>query len=509
MLTWDECKEAYSCENIIKPEEEALYAPFVEVTFRSMDRVLSVGNESSPSFENSAMLTSFQYGSSTGTGGCGVKFEITDVKGTLYEFMTQGINKDITKALTSPQTGAKSCEVEFGWIVKDCFGGSRKVTNLSITKGCGSATGPLKFMPLSVQTNFENGIIKFVIEGTDLFQRSFDHNLQEALGDDENKKTLKEALTEVFTKKDPQFSSVKFYTKEGKEGLKFKKDDGDEDQGYRSTFTADQESNVSCARKWLNNTRTEEDRGILIIYDPCDNSIIIHESPEIKDCCENSVGTYIVNGGNESPVLSFNPSIKWPLGANAGSGGTSGGSASGNNSHLDNKANENSARPTKRQNAGAQIQGAITQDQNLWRTPEIQAKKTLENTTAHNEATKFFEGTVESIEAELKVMGDPRYSQPLFLTGRWLSLVVIDPYYLQDYTENTPCTWIEKPYCDPILSNKRWMIGGVDHQITSGSYVTTFKLHLFTPNVDWAGGSTLSGCGKRQALESDDTEPRK
>ena len=114
---------------------------------------------------------------------------------------------------------------------------------------------------------------------------------------------------------------------------------------------------------------------------------------------------------------------------------------------------------------------------------------------------------VSPIEAELKIIGNPKFVNPIFLTGRWVSVVVVDPYYFEGGAAG--CEWISQPDCNPILSNKKWMILGVDHQITAGSYVTTFKLVLYTPNINIPGGTPYGGCGTEVPPESNPTEPKK
>lgn len=505
---WDFCLSSYQCGGVKKTVDvdlskpgiygAAVYTPFIEITFRGTEQFLVVGNHSSPPFNHKAMITSWQYGTSTGTGGCGMKVEITDEGGYLYNQIVQGLNKDLTKVL-SPTTGAGGCFCRFGWIVKNCDGSTDTIHNEQFS--CQEGGGTLSFLPMNVETNFEGGVIKFVLEATDLFVRSFDARLQEQFGDDANKMPIKDALREVFTQRDPKFNNVRYFNKEGQEGLEFKSENMED--GYKSTHQAEQESNVSCARKWLNSTRSKDDKGCLIIYDPCNNDVIIHEDPNSEKCCDKSIGTFVVNGGNKSPVISFNPSIKWPIGVNAGSGGTPSGSATG---ASDYKSSEDKPTPSRIQDTGVQTSPNIQGDQNLWRNPEDQPLKTRDNMTVHNKATKVYE-QVEAIEAELKVMGDPRWVQPVFLTGKWLSLVVIDPYYLAE--DGNGCEWISNPTCNAILSNKKWMIMGVDHQITSGSFVTTFKIQLLTPNVNYPGGAPFGGCGTEVPEESEPTPPRK
>ena len=61
-------------------------------------------------------------------------------------------------------------------------------------------------------------------------------------------------------------------------------------------------------------------------------------------------------------------------------------------------------------------------------------------------------------------------------------------------TEQTEYVGIDME--DNILSNKNWMIMGVNHQIKEGSYTTTLKLFLAVPGQQDEPGTTLGGnCG--------------
>lgn len=508
-----ECLATYGCGNERIPEviyqDGAVFTPFVEITVQG-ERVLTTGNESSPSVENHAMITSFQYGTSTGTGGCGMKVEVADEGGVMFKKFTQSINKDITK-VQSQLTGVPGCKAEFGWYVKKCDNSVIKITNEE-NPPLPPYAGPVHFLPVTLETNFNEGVIKFVFEGVDLFVRSFDARLEKPMADEGSKINLKDALRKLFTEKDPTFTNVCFRRWNGQGEFDFKNNLGGP-PGHKSTHPTEQESNVTCARKWLMQNRTDLDLGVLVVYEPGDRvctpgSVVFQEDPEGPDkppCCQNSIGTYVVNGGNRSPVISFNPSIKWPLGGNAGDGGVPSGSATGQSNR---KANEKLV--VKAQNTGSQISHNIHQEHSQHQPPEEQPPIILFNSTAHNRASKPYEAMVSAIDAELKIMGDPSFVSPIMLTGKSVSLVVIEPYYFEGGSDWADVgDWLAQPTCNSILSNKNWLILGCDHQITSGQYFTTFKLRLAAPNIDIDAGDTFGGCGTEVPLEATDTEPQK
>ena len=57
------------------------------------------------------------------------------------------------------------------------------------------------------------------------------------------------------------------------------------------------------------------------------------------------------------------------------------------------------------------------------------------------------------------------------------------------------CTWLQTSTCNTILSNKNYMIKGVNHQIQNGSYTTTFSLFLPGSNIDIDFDQPLGGAG--------------
>ena len=486
--------------SIDKNSDYAIFTPMVELKIGGEVLVLATGNESSPQTDNRACITSFQYGISTGTGGCGVKIEGIDTDGKTYKKLIAALNKDMTK-VDSVAQGWKGCEVEFGWKMQNCNNNKMIRTNKTSGDPWPPSNEPgctVHLIPLTLQTNFDGGSIKFILEATDGFSRSVENPHETPEGQDDAKKPLKDAIEKEFTGKDPKFSSVRFDDKNAVT-FDFSPKDGFSD-GYKATHQSEQESNVTCVRRWLNETTTFDGKGCLILYNPHDGGIVVLEDPKTKDCRDGAIGTYVVNGGNKSAVISFTPSIKWPLGGHDGSGAIE--SAGSSDEHGTTKSGSVKAKEDKGlQKTGGQIAPVIHNSQNLYRNPEDQAKRSLK--TFHENASAEKPFTVQtSIEAELKVFGNPKFANPVFLTTKWISIVVLDPRYIDgDTVTGSPtggsCEWVSTSNCNETLSNKKWQILGVDHQITSGSYVTTFKVMLAAPNNDVEATDKLGGnCGK-------------
>lgn len=501
------CLSNYDCNGleINKPWRGAVYTPYLEVTVGG-ERVLLTGNESCPIGDapHHAMITSFQYGTQSGTGSCGCTIEVTDEGGKLYEKVYRALNKDITKTADE----SLKCKANFGWRIVDCNGIPRLITNEKEPTFPAGGGGELHFLPRKLSANFDGGLIKFTLECVDLFSaRSGEARLESNIGTEDGKVELKSALQQLFTEYDPKFKSVNYYRSNGQGAFTFRNDHGGAN-GYQSVHNMDQESNISCARKWVNNTTTEEKNGIFIMYNPHDASACFYEDPgNPSDCCDatRNIGTFIVNGGNNSNVISFNPSFEWNFGANSGTGGVASGGGSADMGETV-KAGE-----TSRDNlvkTGSQSQHLADGNTWHWQTPESHAFQANESFTIHNDATRSYENMIAPIQAELKIIGDPRFVNPLFLTAKWVSIVVIDPFYIEKAGgDSSGCEWLSTSNCNPILSNKKWMIMGVDHQITSGSYFTTLKVRLDTPGINIDSGNPLGGCGPAP-VESSNTNPK-
>lgn len=468
-----DCLSRYGCSYLVQPQEGAVYAPFVKLRFLTPGggaRILTVGNKSSQP-DNHAAIKSFEYGFTVGQTGVGLKVEIIDQGGLMYRSIVDAINKSVRMALDD----TKNCSCQFGWVITNCDGSHRVVSNEDTGRS-------LFFMPQKMQTQFENGIVKFTFEATSMVGRWADTRLTDNLGSEDNKMPLKQALRQLFMEYDPKVTDVQFRNKDGGE-LEFSNDDGGPN-GPKSVWPMDQQNALAIARKWLSGLRTKDKKGILLLYDPTGPTIIFKEDPSENQCCGSlNIGTFIVNGGNCSPVISFNPEIEWTKIGVPAAGGTPGSAATG-----DMKRIIQSEKDIER--AGPQSGPTVQQHEYMWRIPEEMALKNTEALAAHLEANTKYE-VKGGIEAELKLVGRPELGDPIDLVGKTASIIVINPFHIS--TEN--CTWITTTNCNRILSNKRWMIKAANHQITNGSYITTLKVMLPQPNDAYNATDPLGGPG--------------
>ena len=290
-------------------------------------------------------------------------------------------------------------------------------------------------------------------------------------GDFNGQLTLKAALIKLFTEYDPKFSTVNFVDRNGKE-LQFADSPADAPgEGPREPHQVNQLNQLAIARSWLENKVTIRGLGCTISQDVSSGAVVIQEDNRPYEAEQSPpIATYIVGGGNCSPVLSFHPIITWNPGSIASSGATPGGGATGNNNAF--------MKPDDCiQKAGIQTTGTVQKQMLAWCNPDQAPDVTSRGIAAQIAANVIYEIPSMGWEAELKLIGDPSYYNPFNVGFPTIAIVVINPFYISGGT------WIVTSACNPLLSNSNYFLVGVDHQINGGSFITTLKVKLLTPNV--------------------------
>lgn len=485
--------EKYLCKQN-DPIPDAVTGPFVIVYLTGL--VLTNSNVGY-NFDNAkACIKSFQFGRSV-ANGTGFKMEVVTEE---YSSMMKIINEfNITKG--HARADAQKVRAEFGWVTRDCNNQTKRISNTDYG-------GELIFLVQTVQSNFENGVYKINVECCDLFQRTNQQTQgYNEFGRDDNKMPLKEALRKIWTQEPfhpnvetVQFKTFKNFQKVGDgPDFSFKNSDGG-GPGPKNTWQTKEKNKLSTTRGWIDPVLTSNDRGIIQIYDNEDKlSLVWHEDPmdlTRKGCARNQLGTFVVNGGNCTPVLSFSPTINW-LTQNTGTGAVDSGASSVSGVRADNRI-WNDPRWSQRENVGAnQTEGPGT-DQNLYRPKRSQNFATQKAAHEHGHATAIYE-VAGAIEAELTIQGNPKFSYnygPDGIVAKFMSIIVINPAVIRTGNENN-CVWLAKPPVHEVLSNSGWLVKGVDHQISDGKYITTFKVALMAPNEelnqDDSLGATVDG----------------
>lgn len=477
-------------------------APWVKLWFKDEgsenDPAITVGNESCPVAciqPHSAVIKSFEYGY---TDGIQCKVEILDEEGGAMEDIASKLNKCINKASTDYKM-----QCQWGWVVVDCMKTQPKVIRSPI----------LTFLPMNIEIFWSKGAIRYTITAVDLLQAVFASRKTETYGTDLHRRKLKEVLPEMFEDREPQIQ-FRRARRQGKAMLygddAYKWKDIDE---VGAAWTSDGQSKLGTAIKWTENFRTEHDKGTVPFWMAgADSPTICFVEAGGQDCTSDpgemearSVGTFIVNGGKCSPVIDFTPNINWVAAfAQMAAGGQAGAPITG---EIVKRDNDRPAGCSKLQSD----ETGLSQDMNPSRQVKdafgyTQSTDYIEQNQKENEKAQNISNMTHPIQAELRIQGDPSAEFCIFQEAiqRTCAIVAINPWHLRrgsGKVQGCP-SWLVRPPCNQILTNKFWWIFGFNHQIKEGSYVTTLKLRLDAPGIDLNPGEPQGGdpasdsCGK-------------
>jgi predicted transcriptional regulator len=406
------------------------------------------------------------------------------------------ILKALNKTVARMNEDAKTCWFDFGWIIQ------QENNSVELRTVYSLYSNVIHGVPINVQTSFEGGDvkIKFDIMAPTVLPIVHDADF----GSESNLMNLKEALIQLFTKTDPKVSILEFKGLDGIEEFKFKKSFGGIN-GPNGVWKMNQQDKMNIARMWLSPYLTDKGKSFIFNYsglgdiDADSTKISIIEDPTSgkKDCCKRIAAQFVVNGGNDSTVLSFSPTVSWW--PDSGGGGASSAGASGAGSPQL-QANQKTDTFKERREKASQTIKNVTVPENLWNnvTPEEHAKVLKEASTGEAKVTTGAAlGRAAPFEADLKIYGDPFWASPFDFISKSISVLFLNPYTPME--SGNRLEWLAMPKCNATLSNKNYMILGINHQIQNGQFVTTFKLKLNVPNVDSFSGETLGdGCGNEK-----------
>jgi len=393
--------------------------------------------------------------------------------------------------------------VRWGWIESGCDGND---TVRSFTQHTLLLQG--------IEFQYTNGLMKFNLKGIDLTQLAFQTSTDKTYGDDENPISLKQAIREIcddyscdveFRRPGEDSSDAWNFGPPGLNG------GGGDPNWAKSRFLAQGENFLQAIMRWVAPYKTDHGRGITPAFNSKipsgSRSVLILWEDWIPRCgmlqpeCS-SVGTYIVNGGKDSPVISFQPNLKWQFGMlNKAGGATSPVKAEFKQEEGDKNCTTG---PSDIVEQGMKTFNIVTEDAVTIYGTKTALKSTQDAQAEHTRANCSF----NNIEAELKIQGDPNLADPVFLVGKRVAIVVINPFHIQDGVgSGGDCgDWLQAETCNAVLSNRSWMIKGTSHEIKEGSYTTTIKVQLVAPGSELSigeplgadpGGFTInpSGCG--------------
>lgn len=465
-----------------RPEPGYVLSPYVKVTFLSGGTSITVGNKSSPQNNHHAVVKDFEWGYSDGHE---CKITIIDEKGgSFVQFMT-----DLIKDYQKVTADAYTMEVEFGWIKADC------PTGVAVNK-----SSKYLFLCDNVECNFSNGCFFFQITGTDISPRIFEGRFDEILGDDKNQLHLTEAITKLMVSSNipPTVASVQFLMKgagQNAEPTEIIWSDGTK-EGPKANWQSNGRDKLGTVMNWLGLYTTINGKTVIPVFNNEGTSEIIFWEDfrpacgEHRDFVDNCIGTYIVNGGKDSPVLEFNPRIRWNFMSLANMGGNMGDQGimpfkdqGGKVPGVDGCNTLN-----RKNNPGAGAEHSIPDNPAVSDIDLQDAQEKIAK--AHFQQLKGWRLFTEAIEADLVVLGDPKLGRPIeSIMSKNVKIIFINPRYLE-----SGCTWAESS-CNEVLTNQAWLVKYINHKISDGKYTTTIGVFLPVPGADFDVGEPLGGPG--------------
>ena len=468
----------------IKPQEGDILSPWVELQFGEDARnpIITVGNESSAQFDNHAVVKSFEFGLSDGIG---FSAEIIDEEGGAF---TEIANR-LWKCMEQSSKVEFFIFVQFGWTIQTCNGDFK----------VGPRSPQIQLLSDSIEIKYADGKIAYTISGIDQIKLAEKARYDDIQGSDDHPITLKQAIRNLCKDKEPKFE-VNFVRIE-KNGAR-KSPDGWEFFGGKTfptgRWTHNGHGKLTTILEWISGYRTDQNKGMIALWNPDEQALDLVEDPKNDDlasCGQSHVGTYIVNGGACSPVISFNPNLNWQggLATLAGATGDTSGATSGKT--IKKKKDENIIE-CQGENAGLSENIVLNENDidtyGADNASEEREKSQRAQRKAHalNWPRSLLPNTAERV-----IMGDLRreYMTPVAMVGKFVSIIVINPFHILG-TGNGACNdWLAKPPCNEILTNKMWLIMGVHHSIKLGSFTTTLELTLVAPGIDFSIDNPVGG----------------
>lgn len=509
---------SYRCVQKL-PESGNVLAPWVAITFMvggGVGNIITVGNDSSPSGtpKNGAAIKSFSFGHETGVT---VRVTIHDQCGGAFQVFMDNLFKDWKCA----EGGAvnNTMRFQFGWAKSGC------------PYPYPDACSPCYYAIMdSIETSFSEGKFIAEITGKDICSRMFEGGTEKTHGGEGYEGIcLKTAITNMLTsdKDGPNVGKVSFKTFMGgivkDVGFEYYDVDCEENckgeeisKRHRHAFEGDctnkgpkgkwitgAEDKLSVARRWLSGWRTQNKRSWVEVFDPTTPGGGVIYWEDRKPFCHDEgdgyweptcVGKYIVNGGKKSPVLEFNPKIRWDFSRLSSVGG---GSASETSNALNTEGSKSKGREDCATLKRDRIRGAGGPFQTT--TPES-SKEVFGEDAAAKQAlgNQAFARAQESsllanpIEADLVIVGDPLMVEPIFAREQKnVCIIFVNPYYLVNQGRGSCPDWLALPPINQVLTNLAWIVSGCTHHIEAGRYTTTLNVKLVAPGVEGDVGASL------------------
>lgn len=492
------CWDTWNQAGYKLPETGHVLAPWVAISFYDMSDTkvpaITVSNHSSESTspKHSAVIKSFTYSYMDGSK---VSALIHDVQGGSFETFMKHLAKDWL-CIKNNLTGIYM-KFSFGWVKSNC-----KIP-------APDAVSPCYFAIIdAIETNFSEGKFIFDVTGVDAGHRVPEGATEFERGGEGIKGIhFMDAAKEYACRhQGPNFGSIDFRRREGKKIFSSNKGDdifwsptndkNERIKGIKSKYISHGRDKLHTLRAWASTNTSINRRSWIPVYDstiPSGGELVFWEleHPECNTFNPDlSIGTYIVNGSKSSPVIEFNPKIRWNFAGVTSTGGAGPGDQGAKTTDLEGNKNPGHKCLTREETDGAGVKTETVTGDGLQDTLGKNANKE-DMANDHSDKKAIQIDTYEKIGADLVVVGDPTLPQPVLAKQYYVSIVLINPFAIIPHTgfvmRNLSCgEWLSGPPCNSVLSNNAWHIEGISHSIEAGKFISTIRVSLATPGVNIA-----------------------
>lgn len=521
-------------KKIFEPYDELIMYPWVRAWIDGEPFMLSMGNVSSA--KNEANIKSFNFGISNGLG---VKLEVVDESGgVFFQFFTRMNN-------SNKANPAKLLFFQWGYNVQDEFGKMKAVptppvtlsdmpeiggdapdTNWTLGRPSPDSTQYVSSVRKLIIENIEcqaqsASTYKFIITGKDMNEPMNMSADNRTFGGDTNPMHLTSAIRALMRPYNIKVSFIDMrsgnvlparFEVPPNAGKSPAGQGGDPAKlGPLGKWNANNKSPLQAVLEWMRMMRSEDGRGFVSSWqDTSAGQMLVFRVMTTDPCLpynpQNVLGTYLVNAGKCSPVVSFQPNFSALLPPVPKSGS---GQPTPSGGKSPNPETDTGLKPDPCANAAAMtnlfksgvgnLQPGAGQSGWIWWMGDT-ARKMLDAATVNIYANLLF----QPITAELTIQGNPAYENALMLISYSVGVVYLNPFRPKPSVLKTfgPLEWLQgnpsqislrTDSCSPILSNLNWLVKGVNHDIRDGVYHTTLQLYLQYPGLTLPPGAPVGG----------------
>ena len=455
----------------------------------------SSGINPSINFESYAPYIILRFQDPSTRGGRRIKYQYAITTGNLA-----GQNRTGKPRRGQPQ--GLRVSLDFGWI----FTGSTGVTTIYSNSFAKSGNFPQRgsgreiyFNLTKIDVNYEGGIWKYKVELTGPDDGNKKRTASRTYGKSNQLVTLIDAASKHLSGdcNDPQVPNKVETIRKNADGtwtpFKFENSTPNGPKGVYPGFNDDP---LSAIRKNLDSVITDRGRGVYMFYNVGDESQTLYlveghfenckgARGGRSGCKSNFLGTYVINGGDISPVISFSPKIEISAVPTTNRGSVAAGSTRSRSVKIP-ECGEGT--PKAEEGATIVTQAAVRENQLNSATPKELPNKIAKSARASIEAAKSIMPLVQGITADLTIQGDPRLVWPETIQGSYISVIFVNPFsFKQNFigADKVEGNWLASPPTNSLLSQSMTIVVGVEHDISDGKWETKLKI-VYTPSVEAA-----------------------